>query len=89
MIPTGNAPSPGKLLDVNMLVMTGGRERAEDEYRALLAASGFRLDQVLPAHSSTSIVEASPAYAPQFEPSCTHVKRQASPSWRNQLPKSW
>src|SRR5581483_10747584 len=27
VIPPGNAPSPGKLLDVNMLVMTGGRER--------------------------------------------------------------
>ncbi len=59
VIPPGNAPSPGKLLDVNMLVMTGGRERTEEEYRALFAAAGFRLERVVPAHPSASVLEAS------------------------------
>jgi hypothetical protein len=47
--------------DVNMLVLTGGRERTEREYRALLAAGGWRLTRVLPTSSVSSIFEASPA----------------------------
>jgi len=39
VIPPGNTPSFHKFMDLNMLVMTGGRERTEDEYRALLAAA--------------------------------------------------
>jgi orsellinic acid C2-O-methyltransferase len=37
--------------DLNMLVNTGGRERTEDEFRDLLAASGFRLERVIPAEA--------------------------------------
>ena len=48
VVPPGNTPSPAKLLDVNMLVMTGGRERTEAEYGALFAAGGFRLTRVVP-----------------------------------------
>lgn len=35
-----------KLLDLHMLVLLGGRERTEDEWRALLAAGGFALERV-------------------------------------------
>ncbi len=41
VIASGNEPSFGKLLDINMLVMTGGRERTEAEYRSLLKAAGL------------------------------------------------
>jgi predicted O-methyltransferase YrrM len=60
VLPEGNAPSPGKLLDVNMLVMTGGRERTCDEFAALYSAAGFALDDVIPAHPTTSIVVGRP-----------------------------
>ena len=57
----GNAPSWGKLLDLEMLVMTdGGRERSEVEYRALLRQAGFELERVIPTASITSLIEAVP-----------------------------
>ena len=45
--PAGNEPSFGKLLDLDMLVIPGGKERTEEEYRRLFAA-GFRLTRVIP-----------------------------------------
>lgn len=59
VLPEGNAPSPGKLFDMNMLVMTGGRERTEREFRELFAAAGFELVRVLRA-GMTEIVEGRP-----------------------------
>ena len=49
------------LMDVNMLVMTGGRERTEKEFAALLPQAGFKVTRVLPTRSPFSIVEARPA----------------------------
>ncbi|MBA2446401.1 MAG: methyltransferase [Chloroflexi bacterium] len=60
VIPPGNDPSSGKLADLAMLVWTGGQERTEAEYRALLAAAGFELTKVVPTRSSLSVVEAVP-----------------------------
>jgi hypothetical protein len=57
VIPPGNAPSFGKLLDLEMLALPGGVERTETEYRELLAAGGFRLTRIVPTRSTTSIVE--------------------------------
>ena len=57
----GNDPDFGKWLDVAMLVYAGGCERTEAEYRALLAAGGFRLTRIVPTSSSVSVVEAVPA----------------------------
>lgn len=61
VIPSGNAPSFGKLLDLLMLVYPGGRERTEAEHRNLLGSAGFRLERVIPTASTVSIVEAVPA----------------------------
>jgi hypothetical protein len=58
VLPPGDAPHPGKMLDMMMLVGPGGQERTADEYRTLLASAGFRLLQVLPTDSAVSIVEA-------------------------------
>jgi hypothetical protein len=47
--------------DLNMLAVTGGRERSEPEWKALLEAAGFRLIGVHPVGSDLGIVEARPA----------------------------
>jgi hypothetical protein len=53
--------------DLNMLAVTGGRERSEREWRALLEAAGFVLARVCPVGGDTllvrnvAIVEAKPA----------------------------
>jgi hypothetical protein len=44
--------------DLNMLAVTGGRERSEREWKALLEAAGFRLSAVYPVGSDVGIVEA-------------------------------
>ncbi|MBD1821203.1 methyltransferase [Cyanobacteria bacterium FACHB-DQ100] len=58
IIPPGNEPAPVKLIDVIMLLMTGGRERTEAEYRSLLRSNGFELTRVIPTPSMLSIIEA-------------------------------
>jgi hypothetical protein len=61
VIPANDEPHFGKFIDLNMLVMTGGRERTEEEFRALLAAADFRLTRVVPTPSPVSVIEAVPA----------------------------
>ena len=58
VVPADNRPSPAQAMDLNMLVLLGGRERTEEEYRLLLQSAGFRLEQVIPTHSPFSIIEA-------------------------------
>jgi hypothetical protein len=57
-IPDDNHPSPAQLLDLNMLVMTGGQERTQREYGALLTQAGFRLTRVIPTGSPFHVLEA-------------------------------
>lgn len=57
----GNGPDPGRLIDLHMLVRQTGRERAECEYRDLLAAAGFELTRVAPTRSQVSVIEGAPA----------------------------
>lgn len=57
VIPPGNDPHWGKLLDINMLVLTGGRERTEAEFREMFGAAGFRLARVIPTACPLSVVE--------------------------------
>ena len=61
VLPSGNTPHPGKMLDLMMLVGPGGRERTEPEYAALLSKAGFRLTRVVPTASAVSVVEATMA----------------------------
>lgn len=58
-LPEGNAPSVGKLMDMQMLFI-GGKERTEAEYRKLYAAAGFELRRVLPTQSPLHIIEGVP-----------------------------
>lgn len=61
VIPAGSEPSPHKLADLQMLVMSGGRERTPAEYQELLAAAGFKLAKIHATAAPQSIVEAIPA----------------------------
>jgi hypothetical protein len=61
VLPTGDTPHLGKVLDIIMLAVPGGQERTEPEYQALLDKAGFRLKWVVPTESAVSVVEAVPA----------------------------
>lgn len=61
VLPPGDEPSRAKLADLNMLVLTGGQERSEAEYAALLRRAGLVLTRVVPAGEEMSVVEASAA----------------------------
>jgi hypothetical protein len=58
VIPPGNAPDMGKLIDLEMLLLPGGRERTADEFAALFARGGFELTRIVPTQSPLSVIEA-------------------------------
>lgn len=60
IIPEGNGAHPGKMGDLDMLLLVGGRERTVAESRTLLSDAGFRLDRVVQTASPLSILEATP-----------------------------
>jgi hypothetical protein len=51
-------PSFTKLLDLNMMVMTGGRERTERQFRELFGSSGLSITKVISTPSPLRIIEA-------------------------------
>ena len=55
-----NIPTFGKFADIVMLSLTGGRERTEAEYAALLSSADFHLNRVIPANERLCIIEAFP-----------------------------
>jgi hypothetical protein len=61
VLPEAAPPHPGMLVDLEMLVHTGGRERTASEYADLLSLTGFRQTKVIPAAGPMSLVEAVPA----------------------------
>jgi SAM-dependent methyltransferase len=58
VVPDTDATSFSKLLDLNMLAMTGGRERTQAEFRALLDAADYKLTRIIPTMAPQSIIEA-------------------------------
>jgi hypothetical protein len=44
-----------------MMVVPGGKERTEDEYRQLYQASGFQLASITPTATEVSVIEGRPA----------------------------
>jgi len=61
VIQPGNDPDFGKILDLEMLVLPGGRERTEQQFGELFSAAGWRLSRVIHTRSPVSIVEGVPA----------------------------
>ena len=60
VIQPGNVPDFAKLLDLEMLMMPGGRERTAEEFRALFARSGFEMTRIVPTASPLNVIEARP-----------------------------
>jgi hypothetical protein len=55
-------PTPAKMLDIEMLVVTvGGKERTEDEFRALFESAGLKLNRIVPTARPICVIEAVPA----------------------------
>ena len=53
-----DAPDPRYLMDLNMLALTGGRERTASEFHALLGRNGFQIRQIVPTAGNLSLIEA-------------------------------
>lgn len=58
LLPDTPQPSPVTLMDMNMLVMLGGRERTAGEYSALLERCGYKVQRVIPTGGMFSVIEA-------------------------------
>jgi len=58
--PGRNEPSFHKFMDLNMFVMTGGRERTADEYGALFDRAGFDLARTTSTPTEIAVLEAVP-----------------------------
>jgi len=55
-------PTPAKMLDIEMLVMTvGGKERTEAEFAELFASAGLKLNRIVPTARPVAVIEAVPA----------------------------
>src|SRR5689334_10973124 len=61
VIQPGNDFSPGKFLDLQMLIFPGGCERSEKQFRDLFSASGWQLSRIIPTAAGECIVEGVPA----------------------------
>lgn len=61
VLPAGNAPHPGKVMDILMMVFAEGRERTEQEFGELFGRAQLRLTQVTNTPSALAIIEAIPA----------------------------
>lgn len=58
VISPGNAPHLGKWIDLEMLLLPGGRERNEEEFRALFAGAGFRVTRIVETKAPLCVIEA-------------------------------
>ncbi len=58
VIPADNAPGPVQFIDLNMLVLLGGRERSEAEFAALLKKAGFKPPRTIRTQSPFVVIEA-------------------------------
>jgi len=58
VVKPGNEPDLSKLIDLEMLLLPGGKERTEAEFAALFSANGFELTRVVPTESPLSVIEA-------------------------------
>jgi hypothetical protein len=58
VLPENSHPHPAKFLDLMMMVLPGGRERTESEWRALLDKAGFTITRIVPTTEPESVIEA-------------------------------
>lgn len=60
VLPEANQRHPGRLVDLWLMVLMGGRERTSTQYGELLAAAGFRMTRVIDTAAGAAIIEARP-----------------------------
>jgi hypothetical protein len=58
VLPESNKPGFANLLDLEMLVISGGQERSEREFRSLFESAGLRLSGIYHTRSGQSVLEA-------------------------------
>jgi hypothetical protein len=58
VLPPPPQPSPVTFMDINMLVMLGGRERTSEEYGEMLRRGGFAMQRVIPTGGMFGLIEA-------------------------------
>lgn len=57
VIPPGNDFYFPKFLDLTMMLIPGGQERTEEEYRGMYEAVGLRLSRIVPTKSDVQVIE--------------------------------
>src|SRR5712691_5570957 len=58
-LPSDDSPGPGRWLDLQVMLLCGGRERTVEEYAALFEKAGLRLARTIPTdHPAMTVVEA-------------------------------
>jgi C-methyltransferase len=68
VIPKHHREFPGNWADLDMLVLSDGRERTAAQYRELLRRSGFHLTRIVQTVSPFSVIEASPIGRAALQP---------------------
>jgi len=58
IISPGNGPCPGKMMDITMMLMEGGRERTTEQFGQLFEQAGLRMTRQIPLAGSMHILEA-------------------------------
>ena len=58
IVKPGNEPAFSKWIDLEMMLLPGGRERTEAEFAALFAAAGMKVTRVVATKSPMSVIEA-------------------------------
>ena len=61
LVTEGPEGIPALLLDIEMLVGPGGRERTQEEFSELFAAAGLRLHRIIPTQTPIRLLEAIPS----------------------------
>ncbi len=60
VMPENGTPHMSGLLDLEMMLMPGGRERTGSEWHSLMSRAGFRIEQIVAATEAESVIEARP-----------------------------
>lgn len=57
VIKPGDEPDLAKFIDIEMMLLPGGRERTEAEFKALFERNGFKLTRIVPTEAPLWVVE--------------------------------
>lgn len=64
VVPSGNARHIAKMLDLDMMIFVGGRERTARQFHDLLDCAGFTMVRIIRTISTIALVEATPGRTP-------------------------